>query len=68
MTYNDVIMRTGMTFGVLLIGAVVGHVSMRAEVLVTSPSEGRFAVHLPAGAEIFPSRDAALAERRPDRW
>ncbi|MFC2967431.1 hydantoinase/oxoprolinase N-terminal domain-containing protein [Acidimangrovimonas pyrenivorans] len=43
------------------IGAVVGHVSMRAEVLVTSPAEGRFAVHLPAGAEIFPSRDAALA-------
>jgi N-methylhydantoinase A/oxoprolinase/acetone carboxylase beta subunit len=43
------------------IGAVVGQVSQRATGLVTSPAEGRFAVHLPEGVEVFADRDAALA-------
>lgn len=42
------------------IGAVVGQVSMRAEVLVTQPVEGRFAVHLPGGIVNYAERDAAL--------
>ena len=43
------------------IGAVVGQVSQRATGTVTSPTEGRFAVHLPHGIEIFADRDIALA-------
>ncbi|MDO8884465.1 MAG: hydantoinase/oxoprolinase family protein, partial [Pseudotabrizicola sp.] len=43
------------------IGAVVGQVSQRATGTVTSPSEGRFAAHLPGGIEVFPDCDAALA-------
>ena len=43
------------------IGAVVGQVSMRAEVLVTAPAAGRFVVHRATGAEVFADRDAALA-------
>ncbi len=42
------------------IGAVVGQVSMRAEVLVTQPAAGRFSVHLPGGIESYGDRDAAL--------
>ncbi|GHE05360.1 hydantoinase [Allgaiera indica] len=42
------------------IGAVVGQVSMRAEVLVTCPGDGEFAVHLPGGIETYADRDAAL--------
>ncbi|TGD65742.1 hydantoinase/oxoprolinase family protein [Tabrizicola sp. WMC-M-20] len=43
------------------IGAVVGQISQRATGSVTSPSEGRFVVHLPGGIESFTDRDAALA-------
>ncbi len=43
------------------IGAVVGQVSQRATGTLTSPSEGRFAAHLPGGIEVFADRDAALA-------
>ena len=43
------------------IGAVVGQVAMRVELLVTQPAEGRFAVHLPGGTETWSDRDAALA-------
>ncbi|MFN4129350.1 MAG: hydantoinase/oxoprolinase N-terminal domain-containing protein, partial [Paracoccaceae bacterium] len=43
------------------IGAVVGQVSQRATGTVTSPSEGRFAAHLPDGIETFSDRDTALA-------
>ncbi|WP_127902059.1 hydantoinase/oxoprolinase N-terminal domain-containing protein [Solirhodobacter olei] len=43
------------------IGAVVGQVAQHAEALVTSPAEGRFVVHLAAGAEVFADRDTALA-------
>ncbi|MBC2834621.1 hydantoinase/oxoprolinase N-terminal domain-containing protein [Paragemmobacter straminiformis] len=42
------------------IGAVVGQVSQRATGLVSSPGEGRFTAHLPAGLQLFNSRDAAL--------
>ena len=42
------------------IGAVVGQVSQRATGLVTSPSEGRFTVHLPEGLTSFNDRDTAL--------
>ena len=42
------------------IGAVVGQVSQRAQGLVSSPGEGRFTAHLPAGLQTFTSRDAAL--------
>jgi N-methylhydantoinase A/oxoprolinase/acetone carboxylase beta subunit len=42
------------------IGAVVGQVSQRATGTVTSPSEGRFAVHFPHGIEVFTDRDTAL--------
>jgi N-methylhydantoinase A/oxoprolinase/acetone carboxylase beta subunit len=42
------------------IGAVVGQVSQRAAALVTSPSVGRFTVHLPDGLQSFADRDAAL--------
>ncbi|MCU0899737.1 MAG: hydantoinase/oxoprolinase family protein [Cypionkella sp.] len=42
------------------IGAVVGQVSQRATGTVTSPSEGRFAAHLPEGVSLFADRDAAL--------
>ncbi|PTX49130.1 N-methylhydantoinase A/oxoprolinase/acetone carboxylase beta subunit [Gemmobacter caeni] len=43
------------------IGAVVGQVSQRATGLVTSPGEGRFIAHLPAGNVLFSSADSALA-------
>lgn len=42
------------------IGAVVGRVTMRRSGTVTSPSEGRFRVHLDTGPEDFMSSDAAL--------
>ena len=42
------------------IGAVVGQVSQRAQGLVSSPGEGRFTAHLPAGLQTFNTRDAAL--------
>jgi N-methylhydantoinase A/oxoprolinase/acetone carboxylase beta subunit len=42
------------------IGAVVGQVSQSATGLITSPSEGRFATHLPGGIETFTDSDAAL--------
>lgn len=42
------------------IGAVVGRVTMRRSGTVTSPSEGRFRVHLDSGPEDFLSSDAAL--------
>lgn len=42
------------------IGAVVGQVSQRVTGIVTSPGEGRFAVHLPVGIEVLTDRDAAL--------
>jgi len=43
------------------IGAVVGRVTMRRSGTVTSPSEGRFRVHLESGPEDFPSADEAMA-------
>ena len=43
------------------IGAVVGQVSQRVQGLVSSPSEGRFAAHLPSGVQVFNDRDQALA-------
>ena len=43
------------------IGAVVGRVTMRHSGTVTSPSEGRFRVHLDSGPEDFASADPALA-------
>jgi N-methylhydantoinase A/oxoprolinase/acetone carboxylase beta subunit len=42
------------------IGAVVGQVSQRVTGIVTSPAEGRFVAHLPAGVEVFSNRDDAL--------
>lgn len=42
------------------IGAVVGRVTMRRGGTVTSPSEGRFRVHLEAGPEDFASAEEAL--------
>ncbi|WP_102224390.1 hydantoinase/oxoprolinase N-terminal domain-containing protein [Acidimangrovimonas sediminis] len=42
------------------VGAVVGQVAVRAEVLVTQPVEGRFTVHLPSGAESYGDRETAL--------
>lgn len=42
------------------IGAVVGQVSQRVQGLVSSPSEGRFAAHLPDGVQVFNDRDTAL--------
>lgn len=43
------------------IGAVVGRVTMRHSGTVTSPSEGRFRVHLDSGPEDFAAADSALA-------
>lgn len=43
------------------VGAVVGQVTLRAEVAVTQPSEGRFRVALPGGAEVLTDEEAALA-------
>jgi N-methylhydantoinase A/oxoprolinase/acetone carboxylase beta subunit len=43
------------------IGAVVGQVSQRASALVTSPSVGRYTLHLPDGLHQFSDRDAALS-------
>ncbi len=43
------------------IGAVVGQVSQRVQALVSSPGEGRFTAHLPAGLQHFTDRDAAFA-------
>ncbi len=43
------------------IGAVVGRVTMRRAGTVTSPSEGRFRVHLDAGPEDFAASEAAMA-------
>ena len=43
------------------IGAVVGRVTMRHSGTVTSPSEGRFRVHLESGPEDFAGADPALA-------
>ncbi|SFU09893.1 hydantoinase/oxoprolinase N-terminal domain-containing protein [Sedimentitalea nanhaiensis] len=42
------------------IGAVVGRVTMRQSGTVTSPSEGRFRVHLDSGPEDFAASDAAM--------
>lgn len=43
------------------VGAVAGSVVQRAEVLVTSPAEDRFRVHLPEGPTDRPTRAAAEA-------
>ena len=43
------------------IGAVVGRVSVRRGGTVTSPSEGRYRVHLESGPEDFGDADSALA-------
>jgi N-methylhydantoinase A/oxoprolinase/acetone carboxylase beta subunit len=43
------------------IGAVVGRVTMRRNGTVTSPSEGRFRVHLETGLEDFNDAKAAMA-------
>jgi N-methylhydantoinase A/oxoprolinase/acetone carboxylase beta subunit len=43
------------------IGAVAGQVVQRVTGLVTSPSEGRFALHLADGVQVLSDRDAALA-------
>jgi N-methylhydantoinase A/oxoprolinase/acetone carboxylase beta subunit len=43
------------------IGAVVGRVTMRRSGTVTSPSEGRFRVHLETGPEDFGDAEAAMA-------
>jgi N-methylhydantoinase A/oxoprolinase/acetone carboxylase beta subunit len=42
------------------IGAVAGQVTQRVTALVSSPAEGRYVAHLPAGLEVFPSSEAAL--------
>lgn len=42
------------------IGAVVGRVTMRRSGTITSPSEGRFRVHLDSGPEDFQASDVAL--------
>lgn len=42
------------------IGAVVGRVTLRRSGTVTSPSEGKFRVHLEAGPEDFADSDAAM--------
>ncbi|TAG15601.1 MAG: hydantoinase/oxoprolinase family protein, partial [Rhodobacterales bacterium] len=42
------------------IGAVAGQISMRAQALVSSPSEGRFVAHLADGLQVFTTSDAAL--------
>ena len=44
------------------IGAVVGRVTMRRSGTVTSPSEGRFRVHLETGPEDFGDAEAAMAQ------
>ena len=44
------------------IGAVVGQISQRVSGQITSPSEGRYTLHLPEGLRNLPDRDAALAE------
>ena len=46
------------------IGAVVGQVSVRLEGLVTSPAEGRYVAHLPAGPVPFADEGAARAALR----
>lgn len=43
------------------IGAVVGRVTMREAGTVTSPSEGKYRVHLTAGPEDFGDQESALA-------
>ena len=43
------------------IGAVVGQITMRQAGTVTSPSEGKFRVHLAEGPEDFGDQEAALA-------
>ena len=43
------------------IGAVVGRLTLRRSGTVTSPSEGRFRVHLEDGPQDFTESDAALA-------
>jgi N-methylhydantoinase A/oxoprolinase/acetone carboxylase beta subunit len=43
------------------IGAVVGRISMRRSGTVTSPSEGRYRVHLETGPEDFTDAAPALA-------
>ena len=43
------------------IGAVVGQVTMRQSGTVTSPSEGKFRVHLTDGPKDFGDQDSALA-------
>ena len=43
------------------IGAVVGRVTMRRSGTVTSPSEGRFRVHLETGPEDFGDAETAMA-------
>ena len=43
------------------IGAVVGQIAMKLSGTVTSPSEGRFTVHLPGGVEQFTDQSAAMA-------
>jgi N-methylhydantoinase A/oxoprolinase/acetone carboxylase beta subunit len=43
------------------IGAVVGQISQRASATVTSPSEGRYTVHLAEGLQHFNSKEVALA-------
>jgi hypothetical protein len=43
------------------IGAVAGQVSQRVSGLVTSPAQGRFVAHLPAGPRAWGDRDEALA-------
>lgn len=42
------------------VGAVVGRVTMRKSGTVTSPSEGRYRVHLDSGPEDFGEADAAM--------
>ena len=43
------------------IGAVVGQISQRASATITSPSEGRYTVHLAKGLQHFNSKEVALA-------
>ncbi len=48
------------------LGAVVGQVSMRVEGSITSPSEGRYRVHLETGPDDHSSVEAALAALEAD--
>ncbi len=46
------------------VGAVAGGVSQRVRILITSPSEGLYRLHLPQGVRDFATREEAMAVAR----